>query len=91
MLCAAVLTVLLTAAGAQVAKFEFPVTKESVLFITHAPDNKQSSLMKTAWCDGFYLICELPSTARALVRTAEINSEFRYYYNLIARSTYQRQ
>jgi hypothetical protein len=58
MLRAAVLTVLLTAAaGAQVAKFEFPVTKESVLFITHAPDNKQSSLMKTAWCDGFYLIC----------------------------------
>lgn len=58
MLRAAVLTVLLTA-RAQVAKFEFPVTKESMLFITvRRIISKVLCVMKMPWCDGFYLICE---------------------------------
>lgn len=57
MLRAAVLTVLLTA-RAQVAKFEFPVTKESVLFIMRRTISKVLCVMKMPWCDGFYLICE---------------------------------
>lgn len=63
MLCAAVLTVLLTAARAQVANFEFPVTKESVLFITiytRQIISKVLYVMKTTWCDSFYLIYAIP-------------------------------